>query len=310
MTMPPVVVGVDDSVDARSAVLWAAEEAMLAGTSLLVVHSPALPLAAPAGHLGAALRASDDVGRSVLDSATALARARQPQLVVKSLLSHADPIQALIDVSVEAQLLVLGARTALTGDVSMLSSRRVTVSAHAHCPVLLLGPVSTFSPPSMVSRIVVGAGTTRAGRAAVAFAAAEAARRDVPLHLLRLEPPAHPAQPASAEAPERRSQAEQELAGEAAALRHERPDLVVLAERVCGEAVEVLPAYSDSSTILVVGCHHSDDHWSTRLGPVATSVVHRNRGPVVVVGHVWNQDGQSPDGRPALPAYRLGLAQR
>ncbi len=189
MTMPPVVVGVDDSVDARSAVLWAAEEAMLAETSLLVVHSPTLPMST-AGHLGAALRASDDVGHSVLDSAIALALASQPRLLVRGLLSHADPIQALIDVSAEAQLVVLGARTAPSGDLSMLSSKRVVVSAHAHCPVLLLGPVSTFSPPSLVSRIVVGAGATRAGRAAVAFAAAEAGRRDVPLHLLRLEPPA------------------------------------------------------------------------------------------------------------------------
>jgi hypothetical protein len=307
MTMPPVVVGVDDSVDARSAVLWAAEEAMLVGTSLLVVHSPVLPLSAPAGHLVAALRASDDVGRTVLDSAIALAQVSQPQVAVKGLLSHADPVQALIDVSAEAQLVVLGARTAV-GDMSMLSSKRVMVSAHAYCPVLLLGPVSTFSPPSMVSRIVVGAGTTRAGRAAAAFAVAEAARRNVPLHLVRLERSGQPASPAAAgassEMPEYRSRAEEELAEEAASLRRERPGLVVVAELARGEPAEVLPAYSDSSTILVVGCHHSDDHWSTRLGPVATSMVHRNRGPVVVVGHAWSQHSQHHGSEPAvaLPA--------
>jgi|SRR4051812_2444672 len=305
MTMPPVVVGVDDSVDARSAVLWAAEEAMLARTSLLVVHSPALPPSAPTGHLSTALRASDDVGRSVLDAAMALARASQPSLLVKGLLSHAGAIQALIDVSAEAQLLVLGSRTAAVGDMSLLSSKRVTVSAHAHCPVLLLGPVSTFSPPSTVARIVVGAATTRAGRAAMAFAAAEAVRRNVPLYLLRLEQPAPVGAPPDQQ--ERLSRTEEQFALEVAALRRERPDLVVVAELARGEAAEVLPAYSDSSTILVVGCHHSDDHWSTRLGPVATSVVHRNRGAVVVVGHAWNQNSQPVI---AESTYQLGLTHR
>jgi len=302
MTTPPVVVGVDDSIDARSAVLWAAAEAMLAGTSLLVVHSPALPLSAPPAHLSAALRACDDVGSAVLDSAIALARVSQPQLAVQRLLSHADPVQALVDVSAEAQLVVLGARTAPVGEMSLLASKRLTVSAHAHCPVLLLGPVSSFSPPSAISRVVVGAGTTRAGRAAVGFAAAEAARRAVPLHLVRLERPL--ADGASAVA-ERLPGAEDELAevalAEAAAvLRREHPGLVVVPVLAWGEAADVLPGYSDGSTVLVVGCHHSDDHWSTRLGPVATSVVHRNRGPVVVVGHAWRRHERDSGAEPSV----------
>ena len=151
MTMPPVVVGVDDSVDARSAVLWAAEEAMLARTSLLVVHSPALPLSASGrspGRRAARVRRRRPFGAGCRDRS----RPGQPAAGCwcRGLLSHADPIQALIDVSAEAQLLVLGSRTAAMGDMSMLSSKRVLVSAHAHCPVLLLGPVSTFSPPSTV----------------------------------------------------------------------------------------------------------------------------------------------------------------
>ena len=305
MSTSPVVVGVDGSADARSAVLWAAAEATLAQTSLLVVHSPRLPAAEiRSGHLSTALRASDDVGQTVLNSAIALARASQPDAVVKGLLSHADPAQALIDLSAEAQLLVLGSRSAAMGDMSLLS-KRVTVSAHAHCAVLLLGPVSAFSPPSAVSRIVVGAASTRAGRAAVDFAIAEAVRRQIPLHLLRLERPV----PAAAPLPRKESihQAENELTAQVASVGNEHPDLAVVADVARGEAAEILPSYSDGSTILVVGCHHSDDHWSTRLGPVATSVVHRNRGAVVVVGYA--RDYQT---RPetALAGYRLGPAHR
>jgi hypothetical protein len=281
MQSSPVVVGVDDSADARSAVLWAAHEAVLADAPLLIVHSPRLPSpATPIGYLEAALRASDDVGRVVLESSVALARANQPGVVVSGLLSHSDPAQALIDVSAEAHLLVLGSRTAPMGELSMLSSKRVLVSAHSYCPVLLLGPVSTFSPPGAVSRIVVGAGTTRAGRAAVAFAATEAVRRDVALHLVRLE---NPSAPSDQDRPA--GQVEDALRAEISRVRREHPGLAVVAEVAHGEAAEILPSYSDGRTILVVGCHSSDDHWSTRLGPVATSVVHRNRGPVIVVGH-------------------------
>ncbi|MDQ1745044.1 MAG: hypothetical protein QOE23_3383, partial [Pseudonocardiales bacterium] len=116
MTTSPVVVGVDASADARSAVLWAVAEAALANTSLLIVHSPGLPTAATA-QLGAALRACDDVGQSVLDAAVAIARASRPDVPVKVLLSHADPAQALIDVSAEAQLLVLGSRSVAPGEL-------------------------------------------------------------------------------------------------------------------------------------------------------------------------------------------------
>jgi nucleotide-binding universal stress UspA family protein len=289
--------------------LWAVQEAALAQTSLLVVHSPKLPPAVPTGHLGAALRACDDVGRSVLDAAIALARASRPDVVVKGLLSHADPAQALIDVSAEAHLLVLGSRSATMGEMSLLSSKRVTVSAHSHCPVLLLGPVSTFSPPSQVGRVVVGAANTRAGRAAVAFAAAEAVRRNVTLQLLRLEassarvvaPSAPTASPADPDGPYR--QAQNELAAVAAGISREHPGLAVATDIAGGEAAEILPSYSDSATILVVGCHHSDDHWSARLGPVATSVVHRNRGAVVVVGYAPDHQIRS---EPALAGYRLG----
>jgi hypothetical protein len=104
------------------------------------------------------------------------------------------------------------------------------------------------------------------------------------LQLVRLEA----AQPGHDGGEPRRSagdlQRADQLAAQAAAIRTEYPDLTVQIDTVTGDAAELLPSYSDSSGILVVGCHHTDDHWSTRLGPVATSVVHRNHGAVIVVG--------------------------
>jgi nucleotide-binding universal stress UspA family protein len=287
MNSVPVVVGVDETPDARTAVLWAAHEASLAHTSLLIVHSPDQPAAAtPAGLLSSALRACDDLGRSVLDSSAALACAAQPEIAVNVLLSHAEPAQALIDVSTQAQLVVLGSRRTATGEMSLMTSKRLLVSAHAHCPVMLLGPVSTFSSSQGVSRVAVGVADTLAGRAALAYASAEAVRRNVPLELVRLD--REPAMVAAATSQQRQDSARypnSALDNQASRISRQFPSLSVVTTSAFGDPVEMLPHYSGGSTILVLGCHHTDDHWSTRLGPVATSVAHRNRGAVVVVGY-------------------------
>ncbi|MEO7259955.1 MAG: universal stress protein [Jatrophihabitantaceae bacterium] len=294
MSVGPVVVGVDNTVDACSAVLWAAHEAALAQTSLLILHSPQAPSAR-----SDVPRDCDDVGQSVLRNLETLAQAARPDVVVSTLLSHADPGQALINLSTQARLMVLGSRSAMTGEVSLLASERILVSGRAHCPVLLLGPVSTFGSPRGVSRVVVGVAATRAARAAVVFATTEAVRHNVALHLVRVEP-----EPVGQ--PTRRAAGPGEmhstgllpvdsLSAEAREIRRNYPNLTVLAHSATGDATESLLSYSDSSSILVVGCRRSNDRWSTRLGPVATSVLHRSRGPVVVVGIAHDAEGPRCD---------------
>lgn len=298
MTNQPIVVGVDDTAASRSAVLWAAEEAVLASTQLLIVHSPeAVASARTPDDLGVALHARNDVALAILDGCVALARAHQPSVVVRPLLSQAEPAQALIDVSAEARLLVLGSPRRPMGDMSLLASKRALVSARAHCPVVLLGPVSTFSRPRGVSRMVAGVADTPAGRAASAFATAEAIRRNVSLRLVHLESPVKP-RPSGMPT---RSAADSGLSAgfltaEASAIRGRHPHLEVIVEHAQAEPAEVLPGYTDSSTILVIGCRHENDRWSTRLGPVATSVVQRNRGAVVVVGRDGEPRAEPADG--------------
>jgi nucleotide-binding universal stress UspA family protein len=47
---------------------------------------------------------------------------------------------------------------------------------------------------------------------------------------------------------------------------------------------EALLIAARTAQLVVLGCHHSDDRWSTRLGPVAATVLHQSPCPVVVVG--------------------------
>lgn len=56
------------------------------------------------------------------------------------------------------------------------------------------------------------------------------------------------------------------------------------------EPVEALLGAAAQAQLLVVGCHHSDDRWSTRLGAVPSSILHRAPCPVVVVGAMSGSD--------------------
>ncbi|MGI8879392.1 MAG: universal stress protein [Jatrophihabitans sp.] len=50
------------------------------------------------------------------------------------------------------------------------------------------------------------------------------------------------------------------------------------------DPAEALLLAAQDAQLLVLGCHHSEDRWSTRLGSVPTAVLHRCPCPVVVVG--------------------------
>jgi nucleotide-binding universal stress UspA family protein len=289
MGSTPVVVGVDSTPAARAAVVWAAAEAELAQTSLLIVTVASTPSENVAASFPeVALRAADDVGRALLQSSVQLAQACQPSTEVRSLLSQGDPASVLVDLSAEAQLVVLGSQGRPMGEISLLGSRRTRVTVHAHCPVLLVGDTASFSYPSKIGRIIAGASETRAGRAALDFAAAEAARRTVPLDLIRFHPVTSSQSPRrpwpSVRGNGNSTVIDDPLTAEVRVLVGQHPGLAVTVENLDGDPADLLPSYSNERTMLVVGCRHSDDRWSTRLGPVATSVLHRSRGPVVVVG--------------------------
>lgn len=51
-----------------------------------------------------------------------------------------------------------------------------------------------------------------------------------------------------------------------------------------GDPAADLLLAAEEAHLLVLGCHHSEERWSTRLGPVAATVLHSCPCPVVVVG--------------------------
>ena len=232
-----VVVGVDGSVGARVALLWAVDECRVRGRTLLIVHAPDGAAAATPGE--PALRVLDETGERLLGAHAAAASARQPGVAVTTMLSHDPAADILVALSRDADLLVVGTHGRGGNLTSILGSVSHRVAAHAHCPVAVI-PEQPALNGHRAARIVVGVSASASGKAALEFAVEEAVCRDATV-------------------------------------------VAVRAQGDTGEPADALLAAAQNAVLVVVGCHHSDDRWSTRLGPVPSAILHRAPCPVVVV---------------------------
>jgi len=285
-----IIVGVDGSLGSRAALFWAADEARLRGHALLLLNASApadLALVRAVGE--PVLRALDDAADRLLYDQAAFASAAQPGIAVSSLLSHSSAADALIDLSTGAAMVVVGSRGHGSLAAGLLGSVSTRVATHAHCPVIVvphqpqLQQNNESSPP-----IVVGMSDTVAGRRAMNFALDEASRRGA--DVLAIHAGADPDAPA----------VKQVLDD----YRGEYEDLRITGHLVPAEPAEALLSAAHSAQLVVIGCRHSDDRWSTRLGPVATTVLHNTPCPVAVIGDVHHRDAAPGASKPFVGRSR------
>jgi nucleotide-binding universal stress UspA family protein len=237
MTTQRIIVGVDGSAGARTALEWAVDECRLRACTLLVVH--ARERHPDAG--GPVMPGYDAVAEGLLTEHAAAASARRPSVPVTTLLGGGLPAETLIKLSVDAELVVVGTRGSNGFTSTMLGSVSSHTAGHAHCPVAVvpqrLPPVGNDDGERVVA---VGVSDGRSGRLALEFA-----RHEAQLRGARLESVEADAEPA-----------------------------------------ETLLRAAEGAELLVLGCHHSDDRWGSRLGPVPTSILHRSPCPVVAVSEL------------------------
>lgn len=138
--------------------------------------------------------------------------------------------------------------------------------------------------------IVVGADGSEGGSAALEFAAAEAALREVPLRILSAwEVPAAVYTPGTAPSLDPamldtfRLRAEQVADDARATVKKLQPALDVQALAVHGQPSEVLLEQGADAEMIVVGRRGLGGLKSLLLGSVSQQVVHRATCPVVVV---------------------------
>ncbi|GAA1734042.1 universal stress protein [Isoptericola hypogeus] len=155
MVGAPVVVGYDASEPARGALVWAAREARMRGTTLRVVYvRDAHDLDVAARPHGTDLGERGDAGAwPVVEEAAALARDVAPGLDAEAFVEYAPPAAALVGVSTDARALVLGATRHGGLYEAMRGTVVLQVTAHASCPVVVVpagGPPQEVAPDAPV----------------------------------------------------------------------------------------------------------------------------------------------------------------
>ncbi len=134
---PRIVVGVDGSPTSLAALEWAVEEARLRGATLEVVHATFFRREALELDSFADLKKRE---RSILDGAVAKTRDLAPDITVVGRIGDPPAAELLVDVSKDAQLLVVGSRGLGVFREFTLGSVSQDVVRHAQCPLVIVRP--------------------------------------------------------------------------------------------------------------------------------------------------------------------------
>lgn len=280
--IPPgtIVVGVDGSPTGERALDWAIEQAQREHRQLTLAHG-----VDPAGSVwldpigGADHRALVEVLRD--DAVAMLARAREyvaerdPDLGVNTTAWTSDPRVALLTLSEDAALVVVGSRGRGPVRSLLLGSVSTAVSRHASCPVVVVRPPAESPSAGARAGVVVGADGTTDSPATVEFAYRQASLMREPLTIVHCVPEWEPEETVD----DLRLPVVEPLSG----LSEKFPDVVVRTEIVYADAGNQLTLESHRAVLLVVGAHHGNRLSALVWGSAAQAVVEHATCPVVVV---------------------------
>ncbi|WP_156689295.1 universal stress protein [Mycobacterium sp. Marseille-P9652] len=280
-----IVVGIDDSPAARVAVQWAALEAELRNVPVTVVHAVSpevstwLKSPVPAG----VLRWQQDHGRRLVDEAVKLveeAAQHGGPAAVSTEICTASAASTLIDLSKDAEMIVMGAQGSGRWPGRLLGSVTSGLLRHAHCPVAIIHDQDA-APGRSQAPVLVGVDGSPASEEATAIAFDEAARRRVGLIAL------HSWTDLSSELPDidwaaTQSMAEEVLAERLAGWQERYPDVQITRTVAQAQPARELVGQSAQAQLVVVGSRGRGGFAGMLVGSVGETVAQMARVPVIV----------------------------
>jgi nucleotide-binding universal stress UspA family protein len=277
-----VVVGLDPSPNARAALHWAASEAASRCAVLRIGYAWSVGEYDVAGarslHMEETARKA---AVAFLDQAAQEARSTHPGLTVETELIEDAPVEGLLRLAANADLVTVGRRGLNSFLAFLLGSVSQGVVAHTPVPAVVV-PQEPAVPGGPV---VVGVAPGEPEP--VEFAFTEAERRGVPLQVVRswLWPQAVPGYipvPPVEEA-ERDAEESAELETLLARSRQAHPQVEVTIRVGLSLPEEVLVDASERACLVVVGAHRRHTRFGLPIGRVPHRVLHLAKAPVAVV---------------------------
>jgi nucleotide-binding universal stress UspA family protein len=282
----PVVVALDGTPHSAQTLRWGVEEAVRRRADLLLVRVVEDTWQATAWSWYPIIGTGDlgtEAKEYLADEANMLGE-HHPGLHVETRVLHGQVVPSLRELSLGAQLLVLGAH-ARTGR-TRTGSTGAHVAAHARCPVAVVRSDRDRPTPTEAA-VVVGVDGSSASLAAANVAAREAWMRGRPLLVAHARPTIPdpfgrgsipPLQTADENDPTHR--AAQAVADK---LRQENDGLTVELALVDDDPADALVGLGASAALVVVGSRGLGSFRGMLLGSVSHDVLREATVPVIVV---------------------------
>ncbi|CAM5674041.1 universal stress protein [Streptomyces tanashiensis] len=280
-----IVVGLDGTEQAEAAAEWAAEEALLRGTGVHLVHAKEPVFGAV---LALVARESEEAWAEEMVARVAAGLCeRHPGLSVTTRMLPVGPVPGLVAAAQESDLLVLGSRALGSVAGYLVGSVGLTVAGTVERPVVLVRAGGGATAPQ--GPVLVGTDVRQPVDSVLGFAFEEAARRHSRLHVVYAEQlplfaglgPAMVPDIRAAVAPEIKRSLDELLEPWQA----KYPDIETTASVAVGSAGPELVVTAREASLVVVGRRTRRSTLVAHIGSVAHAVLHHSPAPVALVPH-------------------------